>query len=70
MGTALYGIDAVCMALLAFSADFWEGTSRAKGVDRAVMITQVVTLAGRRESLRATLLTQKSFGDSLCSFIF
>eukprot|EP00903_Cladosiphon_okamuranus_P009469 g9024.t1 len=45
MGTLLYGIDAVCMALLAVSTGKWEGTSRAKGVDMAVMITQIVTLA-------------------------
>eukprot|EP00903_Cladosiphon_okamuranus_P005921 g5852.t1 len=45
MGIALYGINAVCMALLAVSADKWEGTSRAKIVDTAVMIIQIVTLS-------------------------
>ena len=47
MGIALYGTDAVCMAVLAVSADKWEGTSRAKGVDSAVMIIQLVTLLGK-----------------------
>ena len=47
MGIALYGTDAVCMAVLAVSADKWEGTSRAKSVDSAVMIIQLVTLLGK-----------------------
>lgn len=47
MGIALYGVDAVCMAVLAVSADKWEGTSRAEKVDSAVVIVQVVTLAGK-----------------------
>lgn len=47
MGTLLYGTDAVCMALLAISTDKWEGTSRAETVDAAVMIIQIVTLAGK-----------------------
>jgi len=43
----LYGTDAACMALLAVSADNWEGTSRAEAADTAVLIVQVVTLAGK-----------------------
>lgn len=46
MGTALYGSDAACMAILAVSADKWEGTARANRVDTAVMIIQLVALAG------------------------
>lgn len=46
MGVALYGIDAACMAVLAVSADKWEGSSRAKAVDSAVMTVQLVTLVG------------------------
>lgn len=46
MGIALYGTDAVCMAVLAVSVDKWEGTLRAKDVDTAVMIVQLITLAG------------------------
>ncbi len=46
MGIALYGINALCMAVLAVSADKWEGTPRAKGVDTAVMIIQFVILSG------------------------
>lgn len=57
MGMALYGVDAVCMAVLAISADKWEGTSRAEQVDTAVMVIQVVTLLGEhclRENSRQT----------------
>ena len=50
MGIALYGTDAACMALLAVSADKWEGTSRAKEADTAVMIIQLVTLLGESTS--------------------
>ncbi|CAM9664947.1 unnamed protein product [Scytosiphon promiscuus] len=45
MGIALYGTDAVCMAVLAVSASKWEGSPRADRVDKTVMIIQVVTLA-------------------------
>ncbi|CAN0101373.1 unnamed protein product, partial [Scytosiphon promiscuus] len=45
MGIGLYGSDAACMAVLAISADKWEGTARAKQVDTAVMIVQLITLA-------------------------
>lgn len=47
MGSALYGCNAVCMAMLAVSAEMWDGTARAASVDRAVMIIQLVSLAGR-----------------------
>lgn len=47
MGALLYGTDAVCMALLAASAAMWEGTPRAEGIDTAVMIVQMLTLAGK-----------------------
>lgn len=46
MGIALYGIDAACMAVLAVSADRWEGSARAKEVDTAVMVVQLNTLLG------------------------
>eukprot|EP00903_Cladosiphon_okamuranus_P012913 g12056.t1 len=45
MGIALYGINTICMAILAVSADKWEGTSQAKGVDTAVTIIQLVTVS-------------------------
>jgi len=46
MGVVLYSTNALCMAVLAVSADLWEGTPRAKGVDTAVMVVQLVTLLG------------------------
>lgn len=46
MGIALYAIDAICMAVLAVSADKWEGSQRAEEVDSAVMIMQLVALLG------------------------
>lgn len=46
MGAALYGTDTVCMAVLAVSADMWAGASRAKGIDTAVMVIQLVSLLG------------------------
>lgn len=52
MGSALYGINAVCMAMLAVSADKWDGTLRAKGVDTTVTIIQFVTLSGELRCLR------------------
>lgn len=48
MGMALYGIDAACMAVLAVSASKWEGKPKANRADKAVMIIQLVTLAGER----------------------
>ncbi|CAN0463533.1 unnamed protein product, partial [Ectocarpus sp. 12 AP-2014] len=45
MGAAVYGIDAACMAVLAVSADKWEGTERASQVDSVVVIVQLLTLA-------------------------
>eukprot|EP00903_Cladosiphon_okamuranus_P012907 g12051.t1 len=44
MGAGLYGTDAVCMAVLAVSADKWKGSPRAKGADSAVMIVQLISL--------------------------
>lgn len=46
MGACLVGIDAVCMALLAFSASWWGGTPAAERVDSAVMLLQLVALCG------------------------
>lgn len=46
MTAGLYGTNAVCMALLAVAADKWEGTPRAKQVDTAVLIIQLVSLVG------------------------
>lgn len=49
MGATVYGADAVCMAVLAVSADKWEGTPRAKMVDTAIVIIQLVSLVGEFE---------------------
>ena len=46
MGVMLYSTNALCMAVLAISADKWEGTSTAKDVDTAVMVVQLLTLLG------------------------
>ena len=46
MGFALYGINAVCMAMLAVSADKWEGSPRAGEVDSAVVIMELIALSG------------------------
>lgn len=61
MGTVLYGTNAACMALLAISADKWEDTSRAKEADTAVMIIQIVTLAGKWRVVEKGLANQKRF---------
>eukprot|EP00903_Cladosiphon_okamuranus_P017681 g16281.t1 len=45
MGLSLYGLDAVCMAMLAVSAAKWEGSPRAKEVDSAVVIMQLIALS-------------------------
>lgn len=67
MGIGLYGIDAVCMALLAVSADRWEGTSRAKGIDAAVMIIQLVTLSGEWSVVeKLPPQTREGLWDGLC----
>lgn len=42
----MYGTNVACMVALAVSADKWEGTSRAKEIDNAVTIIQLVTLVG------------------------
>ena len=46
MTAALYGTNAVCMAVLAVAVYNWEGTPRAKRVDTAVLIIQLVSLVG------------------------
>ena len=46
MTAALYGTNAVCMALLAVAADKWEGTPRARRVDTAVFVIQLLSLVG------------------------
>lgn len=46
MGYVVYGLDAASMAVLAVSADKWEGTERASRVDSAVMMVQLLILAG------------------------
>ena len=68
MGTVLYGTDAVCMALLAVSVEKWEGTSRAKGVDTAVMIIQVITLAVKWGIVENGLAIRKEGWGSRPSF--
>jgi len=50
MGIALYATNAACMAILAVSAGAWNGTLRAKRVDTAVVVIQILTLVG--ESVR------------------
>lgn len=46
MGIALYGSDAVCMGMLALSASKLEGTATASRIDTAVMVIQLIALAG------------------------
>lgn len=71
MGTVLYGTDAACMALLAISADNWENTPRAKAADTAVMIIQVVTLAGKRRVVEKRLARHRKsiWGQSSVMFL-
>lgn len=45
------GADAVSMAVLAAAALAWDGTENAKRADAAVMIIQLLVLAGRRHVL-------------------
>lgn len=46
MAAGLVGVDAICMALLAISASWWEGKPAAGRVDTAVMLLQLFALCG------------------------
>ena len=46
LGACLLLVDASCMAMLADNVLRWEGTSRAKQLDTAVTIIQLVALVG------------------------
>lgn len=50
MGACLLLTDAVCMALLAVAVSSWDGTSKAKEADKAVMIIQLAALVGKSVS--------------------
>lgn len=47
LGACLLFVDASCMAMLADSVLRWEGTSRAKQLDTAVTVIQLVALVGK-----------------------
>lgn len=63
MGITLYGTNALCMAMLALSADKWEGTSRAKTLDTVILIVQLVILLGEWPKVDGDLV-QRSVGIS------
>lgn len=46
MGAIVVFVDASCMALLADTVLRWEDTPRAKQVDKAVLVINIVVLVG------------------------
>lgn len=46
VGACIAGADAVSMAVLAAAALAWEGTENAERADTAVMVIQLMVLAG------------------------
>lgn len=58
MGACLVGVDAISMALLAVAALRWQGTAKEERMNTAVMVMQVLALAGEnfsRSSLNAVV---------------
>lgn len=47
MGACVVFADASCMALLADTVLRWEGTARAKQVDTAVVVINIIVLVGK-----------------------
>lgn len=46
MAAGVVGIDAVSMALMAATALVWQGTKTGQRADMAVMVAQLLSLAG------------------------
>lgn len=55
MGACVVFVDASCMAMLADTVLRWEGTKRAKQVDTAVVLINIVVLVGELRVMSSLL---------------